>query len=103
MVVVANRPGLLHRASYNTYVGTTWVARSAPLQAIAADAGGLGWTLEPRPSDRSLRIAARSHDRRAALYERCEVHFGPAVHVAGWCGCGRGDRERAVDLHVCER
>jgi protein-glutamine gamma-glutamyltransferase len=41
----AARVRLLHRASYNTYIGTTWLARSAPMQSVASDPSGLTWNL----------------------------------------------------------
>ena len=47
----AARVKLLHRASYNTYIGTSWLARSAPMQPLASEPGGLTWNigaLEPQ-------------------------------------------------------
>ena len=46
----AARVQLLHRASYNTYIGTSWFARSAPMQPLASEAGGLTWNIgAPEP------------------------------------------------------
>ncbi len=58
---------LLHRASYNTYVAGTWLARGAPMQPVAPDPGGLSWTLGAVPSDASARIAARIERGRILL------------------------------------
>jgi transglutaminase-like putative cysteine protease len=50
---------LLHRASYNDYVGTTWLARNAPMEALAPEADGTTWTLAPGEPAARLRIATR--------------------------------------------
>lgn len=61
------RVPLLHRASYNTYVGTTWVARAAPLQSVLPAAGGLTWALASQPPQWSVRIATRLERGRILL------------------------------------
>lgn len=63
----AERLRLLHRASYNTYVGTTWLARAAPMQAVEPDAGGLSWRLSARETQWSARIATRIERGRILL------------------------------------
>jgi transglutaminase-like putative cysteine protease len=63
----ARRPQLLHRASYNTYVDTTWLARNAPMQPVAGDAAGLSWRLSPASPQWSVPIAARIERGRLLL------------------------------------
>lgn len=63
----ANQVRLLHRASYNTYVGTSWLARSAPMHAIASEPGGLTWTLGPAKPQWTARIASRVDRGRILL------------------------------------
>ncbi|TAK49107.1 MAG: transglutaminase domain-containing protein [Betaproteobacteria bacterium] len=58
---------LLHRASYNTYVGNTWLGRAAPLQAVVPDAGGLNWPLSSQPAQWRVRIATRLERGRILL------------------------------------
>ncbi|MBI4204155.1 MAG: transglutaminase domain-containing protein [Betaproteobacteria bacterium] len=47
-------PRLLHRASYNTYAGASWFARSAKFGAVSSSPRPDNWVLEPagRPSAR---------------------------------------------------
>ncbi|MGH8672942.1 MAG: transglutaminase-like domain-containing protein, partial [Burkholderiales bacterium] len=63
----AARARLLHRASYNTYIGTSWLARSAPMQAVAAEPGGLTWRLGSAPSQWTVPIASRVERGRILL------------------------------------
>ena len=37
------RARLLHRASYNAYVGTTWLGRRAEIRSLQAEEGGATW------------------------------------------------------------
>ncbi len=53
------RGRLLHRASYNTYVGTTWLGRRAEREELEAGEGGATWTLAPGPAQARLTIAQR--------------------------------------------
>jgi hypothetical protein len=63
----AGRVKLLHRASYNVYSGSTWLARGAPMEPLAADAGGLSWALADAQPDWAARIAARIERGRIVL------------------------------------
>ena len=63
----AKRPRLLHRASYNTYVDTTWLARGAPLLPVESEAAGLSWRLSPGAAESSVPIAARIERGRLLL------------------------------------
>jgi hypothetical protein len=67
----AARIRLLHRASYNTYAGTTWLAREAPMQVLDSEADGTTWDLSapapaPGPGWRT-RIAAHIERGKALL------------------------------------
>ena len=61
------RVQLLHTASFNTYSGTSWIARGAPLAALAPQADGRTWVLDPAPAQGSVEIAERSNAGRALL------------------------------------
>lgn len=63
----AGRPRLLHRNSYNTYVGTTWVARNAPMMVVDSEADNTTWMLSPLAPTQSLRMAARFDLGRTTL------------------------------------
>jgi hypothetical protein len=60
---------LLHRASYNTYSGTTWLSREAQMQPLQAALGGTTWVLANPARDPSwrLRIAARIDGGKALV------------------------------------
>jgi hypothetical protein len=67
-------PGLLHRASFDRYVGTTWIAasreggaRSAALEQLTAEADGATWILAPGEPASRLRIATRLERGKALL------------------------------------
>ena len=63
----AERIKLLHRASFSSLTGTTWVARNAPLAAIEPQADGTTWLLaEGEPSAR-VRIVTRLEGGKALL------------------------------------
>ncbi|HUN69469.1 MAG TPA: transglutaminase-like domain-containing protein [Burkholderiales bacterium] len=66
----APRIRLLHRASYNTYAGTSWFAREAQMQVLDSDADGTTWALAAPAAAQApawrVRIAARI-DRGKAL------------------------------------
>jgi hypothetical protein len=61
------RARLLHRASYNAYVGTTWVGRRSTRGELQAEEGGATWTLAPGAADARLQIALRVERRRTLL------------------------------------
>jgi hypothetical protein len=67
------RPALLHRASYNHYAGTTWLARQGNLEALAPRGDGTVFLLggnaaTPPPADtRKIRISQRVQGGRTLL------------------------------------
>ena len=65
------RPGfrLLHRASYNTYSGTSWLARETAMQPIESEADNTTWNLAAaaQPPSWKLRFAARIEHGKALL------------------------------------
>lgn len=65
-----DKPGLLHRASYNHYAGTTWLARKGNLEALRARGDGtlflLGETAAPEDS-RQLKLSQRVLGGRTLL------------------------------------
>lgn len=61
------RAHLLHRASYNTYIGTTWIGRRALQDELPPQEGGAAWTLAPGPADGRLHLVMRVEGRRTAL------------------------------------
>lgn len=63
----AGRVRLLHRASYNTYIGTSWLVRSAPMHAVTAEQGGLTWNLGSTPPEWTTKIASRVERGRMLL------------------------------------
>jgi transglutaminase-like putative cysteine protease len=64
----AARVKLLHRASYNTWSGNSWLARETQMEPFASDADGTTWelTATPQRPDWRVQIAARI-DRGKAL------------------------------------
>ena len=68
-----DRPALLHRASYNRYAGTTWLARQGNLEALIARGDGtvflLGGTAAPEsPAEtRRLRVSQQVRGGRTLL------------------------------------
>lgn len=61
------RARLLHRASYNAYIGISWLGRRAPSASLEPEAGGISWRLAPGAGDASIGIATRVQRRRTAL------------------------------------
>ena len=61
------RVRLLHRSSYNTYVGTTWLTRGAPMETVTPEEGGLSWPLAAAQPEWSARMAARVERGRILL------------------------------------
>lgn len=44
------RPRLLHRASYNRYSGTSWLARTGPMRQLTPEPDGATWPLAGAPA-----------------------------------------------------
>jgi transglutaminase-like putative cysteine protease len=69
----ATRVKLLHRSSYNSYTGTSWLARESPMQPIESEADNTTWNLAPaaqpavQPTTRGVRIVARIDNGKALL------------------------------------
>ena len=61
------RARLLHRASYNAFVGTTWVGRRSTRGDLQAEEGGATWRLAPGAAERRVQIALRVERRRTLL------------------------------------
>jgi hypothetical protein len=61
------RARLLHRASYNAYVGTTWLGRRAGSEDLQSEEGGATWTLAPGRANHAIELAVRVERRRTAL------------------------------------
>jgi protein-glutamine gamma-glutamyltransferase len=61
------RARLLHRGSYNAYIGTSWLARRAPSATLEPEPGGISWRLAPGAGEATIGIAARVERRRTAL------------------------------------
>lgn len=61
------RARLLHRASYNAYVGTHWLGRRAPREDLQAGEGGATWTLAPGAAESRLGLALRVERRSTVL------------------------------------
>jgi transglutaminase-like putative cysteine protease len=64
---IVSRAGLLHRASYNAYVGTTWLGRRAQRNDLQPGEGGATWTLAPGAGHARLDIAQRVERRSTVL------------------------------------
>lgn len=58
---------LLHRSSFNTFIGSTWLARNAPLAQVNADADGASFRLAPGAAGASVRISAKAEAGRVLL------------------------------------
>ncbi len=63
------RVKLLHRSSYNTYSGTSWLARESAMQTIESETDNTTWLLAPaaQPVTWSVRVAARIDNGKALL------------------------------------
>jgi len=63
------RVKLLHRSSYNTYSGTSWLARESAMQAIESETDNTTWNLAPgaQPPGWDVRIVARIDSGKALL------------------------------------
>jgi hypothetical protein len=64
----ATRVQLLHSASYNTYAGTSWLARGIAMQPLESAADNTTWTLAPGAPPATWRVGIVAHlDRGKAL------------------------------------
>lgn len=63
----AERVRLLHRASYNTYDGTAWLARQSTMEPIEPEPGGPEWVLHREAPEWRVRIATRLENGRGLL------------------------------------
>jgi len=63
----AERFRLLHRASFNTWSGSSWLARRAPLAPLEPDADGSSWRLAPGEAPHAAHIALRLESGKALL------------------------------------
>ena len=60
-------PGLLHRASFTTLEGNTWIARRAPMAALQPLADGTSWEIAPGSAQRRTRMFIRLEAGKAVL------------------------------------
>jgi hypothetical protein len=60
-------PGLLHRASFTTLDGNTWIARRAPMAALQPLADGISWEIAPGSAQRRTRMFIRLESGKAVL------------------------------------
>ena len=65
----ASRVQLLHRGSYNTYIGNSWVARDAVMEPLESEADNVTWNLLPTVPEAEwrVRIASGFESGRALL------------------------------------
>ena len=65
----AARIRLLHRASYNTYSGASWLARESAMRTIESEADNTTWLLAPaaQPVTWGVRVVARIENGKALL------------------------------------
>ena len=62
-----SRVRLLHRGSYNTYSGRSWVARGASMAAVDSEADNETWILSPETPEWGVKIVTRFDLGRALL------------------------------------
>jgi hypothetical protein len=60
-------PALLHRASFTTLEGSTWIARNAPMAALAPQADGTSWQIGAGSARSRARIFIRLEAGKALL------------------------------------
>ena len=63
----AGRLRLLHRASFTSLRGNTWIARNAPMAPLQAEADGTTWRLGAAAPQQRARIVTRLEDGKALL------------------------------------
>jgi hypothetical protein len=61
------RVRLLHRGSYNTYIGRTWVARGALMAPVESERDNETWILSPALPEWGVRMVTRFEHGRALL------------------------------------
>ena len=61
------RVRLLHRASYNTYSGRTWIARGTSMAPVDSEADNQTWVLSPESPQWGVKMAIRFDLSRAML------------------------------------
>src|SRR5438067_2216772 len=60
-------PGLLHRASFTTLDGNTWIARRAPMAALQPLADGTSWEIASGTAQHRTRMLIRLEGGKAVL------------------------------------
>lgn len=63
----AERLKLLHRSSFTTLAGTSWIARNAPMAPLQAEADGTTWRLAQAEPRHRARLVTRLEDGKALL------------------------------------
>jgi protein-glutamine gamma-glutamyltransferase len=91
------RARLLHRASYNAYVGTTWLGRRAAREGLQAGEGGATWTLAPGAARARLALAQRVERRSTALLLPAGVTRLTGLAAASVSHTGLGLVQAAVE------
>ena len=91
------RARLLHRASYNAYVGTTWVGRRSTRGELQAEGGGATWNLAAGAADRRVQIALRVERRRTLLALPPGVTRVTGLAVTEATGTGLGIVQATVE------
>jgi len=61
------RPLLLHRASYNTYIGGTWLVRGAPLLVVRPPDTGAPWALVRDAAPAGARVTVYDYSPRGTV------------------------------------
>jgi hypothetical protein len=91
------REHLLHRASYNAYIGTTWIGRRAQSEELEAQEGGATWTLAEGPRSGKIGLALRVERRRTALALPPDVTRLTGLAATGMTRSGLGLVQAAVE------
>jgi hypothetical protein len=60
-------PGLMHRASFTALEGSTWIARNAPMSALAPQTDGTSWQIGPGAPKLRSRVFIRLEGGKAML------------------------------------
>ena len=120
------RPLLLHRASYDDYIGSTWIARAAPFSPVAPGPAATTWQLAPStkealavtieersPVDNPVlslpRGTVRIEELPASAMKRnalgaVQIEIAPGrLHYRAVLGAGDAGAPSAVDLQLPRR